>query len=105
MILIRDIIATVADEFGVTPADILGKSHKPEFTRPRFAAIYLARHTGKRSLPEIGRAFGGRDHTTILNALRRFEALDDPETMHGLACAAVRLKAKHFTVTIHREAA
>lgn len=105
MILVRDIIRVVADEFGVTPDDILGKSHRREFTRPRFAAIYLARHTGKRSYPEIGRAFGGRDHTTILNALRRFEAENDPETMHGLARCAERLNARAFTVTINREAA
>lgn len=105
MFLIRDIIAVVADEFGVDPSDITGTSRRREFTRPRFTAIFIARHTGNRSMPEIGRAFGGRDHTTILNALCRFETWDDPETLDGLARSMDRLRGLNSNITIHREAA
>jgi chromosomal replication initiator protein len=104
MILIRDIIATVADVFGVEPSDITGTRRLPEFVKPRHVAMYLAREAGNRSLPEIGRAFK-RDHTSVLYAIGRVADSRDPELLHGLAQAAHRLKAQHFTITIHREAA
>src|SRR5260221_5245737 len=58
--------------------------HSPQrarrVARPRQVAMYLARKLTSRSLPEIGRRFGGRDHTTVLHACRRIEALcvEDP---------------------------
>ena len=44
-------------------------------TRPRQIAMYLAKHMTNRSLPEIGRRFGGRDHTTVMHGVRRIEEL------------------------------
>lgn len=64
------IIVGVAQEFGVSTADLLGTCRRREFIRPRFAAIQLIREETGRSLPEIGAVFR-RDHTSILHALRK----------------------------------
>ena len=60
-------------EFGITPQELVSRSRSARFLWPRQVAIYLARELTRQSLPAIGREFGGRDHTTILNALRRTE--------------------------------
>jgi chromosomal replication initiator protein len=104
MILIRDIIAVVADVFAVDPADVTGSCRRPEFVKPRHVAMYLAREAGERSLPEIGRAFN-RDHTSVLYAIGRVADSRDPELLYLLAQAAARLEARHFSITINREAA
>jgi chromosomal replication initiator protein len=49
--------------------------------RPRQVAMYLARKLTTRSLPEIGRRFGGRDHTTVLHACRRIEELREKDPL------------------------
>ncbi|NNM75031.1 helix-turn-helix domain-containing protein [Enterovirga aerilata] len=66
------IIARVAREHGLTAADITGRSQTAPMIRARFAAVAEVRRIRPDlSLPQIGRAFGGRDHTTILSALRK----------------------------------
>jgi Bacterial dnaA protein helix-turn-helix len=60
----------IAKEYGLTRADILGQYRQREIVRPRQIAIYIVKRLWKASLPEIGRRFGGRDHTTILHAIR-----------------------------------
>ena len=58
-------------------ADLLSSRRTANVVRPRQIAMYLAKMLTPRSLPEIGRRFGGRDHTTVLHAVRKIEALVD----------------------------
>jgi chromosomal replication initiator protein len=72
---IEDIQKLVASHYNVTKADILSARRTANVVRPRQIAMYLAKMLTPRSLPEIGRRFGGRDHTTVLHAVRKIEAL------------------------------
>jgi chromosomal replication initiator protein len=65
-----EIVATTAKAFGVTTAELEARDRRPPVTKARKVAIYLARELTGSSLPEIGRKLGGRDHSTILAALR-----------------------------------
>lgn len=69
------IIQKVAAYFDVKVSDLKGKSRTRHIARPRQIAMYLCRKLLNASYPEIGRAFGGKDHTTALNANKRIEAL------------------------------
>ena len=62
---------TVADFFKLKVADMYGKRRLAHIVRPRQVAMYLAKELTQKSLPEIGDAFGGRDHTTVLHAVRK----------------------------------
>ena len=70
---IEEIVEVTAARFGVAPADILARDRRPTVASARKLAMYLARALTDHSLPEIGRAFGGRDHSTVLSAIRRVE--------------------------------
>lgn len=72
---IEEIQKLVASHYNVTRADILSARRTANVVRPRQIAMYLAKVLTPRSLPEIGRRFGGRDHTTVLHAVRKIEAL------------------------------
>ena len=72
---IEDIQKLVATHFNVSRADILSSRRTATVVRPRQIAMYLAKVLTLRSLPEIGRRFGGRDHTTVLHAVRKIEGL------------------------------
>ncbi len=72
---IEEIQKLVASHYNVTRADILSSRRTANVVRPRQIAMYLAKVLTPRSLPEIGRRFGGRDHTTVLHAVRKIEAL------------------------------
>ena len=74
---IEDIQRTVARHFNVNRSDMLSSRRTANVVRPRQIAMYLAKTLTLRSLPEIGRRFGGRDHTTVLHAVRKIEALAD----------------------------
>ena len=74
-LLCSNIQRLVADYYGVTVLDIVSARRSKEIILPRQVAMYLARATTTRSLPEIGRRFGGRDHTTVIHAVRKIEAL------------------------------
>ncbi|MDR2381001.1 MAG: chromosomal replication initiator protein DnaA [Bifidobacteriaceae bacterium] len=65
------IIGQTAQYFSVTIEDICGPSRRPQFAYPRHVAMYLCRELTELSLPVIGREFGGRDHTTVINALKK----------------------------------
>jgi chromosomal replication initiator protein len=71
---IEDIQKLVASRYNVSRADILSERRTAAVVRPRQIAMYLAKSLTLRSLPEIGRRFGGRDHTTVLHAVRKIEA-------------------------------
>jgi len=65
----------VARQYNVSRADLLSSRRTANVVRPRQVAMYLAKLLTLRSLPEIGRRFGGRDHTTVLHAVRKIENL------------------------------
>jgi chromosomal replication initiator protein len=65
----------VARQYNVSRADLLSSRRTANVVRPRQVAMYLAKTLTLRSLPEIGRRFGGRDHTTVLHAVRKIENL------------------------------
>jgi chromosomal replication initiator protein len=73
-IRVEDILRIVAKHFGVTRSDLLSSRRTANVVRPRQIAMYLAKTLTLRSLPEIGRRFGGRDHTTVLHAVRKIDA-------------------------------
>ncbi len=72
---IEEIQKLVAGHYSVSRADILSSRRTAVVVRPRQIAMYLSKVLTLRSLPEIGRRFGGRDHTTVLHAVRKIEAL------------------------------
>ena len=69
------IIAVTAAHFETTPADLIGPSRKQPLARNRQIGMYLCREHTDLSLPKIGRAFGGRDHTTVIHAVHKIKTL------------------------------
>ena len=72
---IEEIQRIVARHYNVSRSDLLSSRRTANVVRPRQIAMYLAKTLTLRSLPEIGRRFGGRDHTTVLHAVRKIESL------------------------------
>jgi len=79
LITVENIQKTVADYFKVRVADLLSKRRSRSVARPRQVAMALAKELTTHSLPEIGDAFGGRDHTTVMHACKRIKELRDIE--------------------------
>ncbi|NNG25721.1 chromosomal replication initiator protein DnaA [Telluria aromaticivorans] len=73
-ISVENIQKTVADFFNIKVADMYSKRRPANIARPRQIAMYLAKELTQKSLPEIGELFGGRDHTTVLHAVRKISA-------------------------------
>ncbi len=71
----REILASVARGFALAPEEILGQSRSPELVLARQMAMYLCRRRLALSYPELGRAFGGRDHSTVIHAVRKIGKL------------------------------
>jgi len=78
---VEEIQQRVAERFGISRAELVGSSRAATPLRARQVAIFLTRDLTDLSLPQIGRLYGGRDHTTVLNSLRRVEASldEDPD--------------------------
>ncbi|VDS08387.1 Chromosomal replication initiator protein DnaA [Paracoccus haematequi] len=74
-ISIDDIQRKVAEHYNIRLADMVGPKRARNVARPRQIAMYLSKQLTSRSLPEIGRRFGGRDHTTIMHGIRKVEEL------------------------------
>ncbi|MFM7446959.1 MAG: chromosomal replication initiator protein DnaA [Tabrizicola sp.] len=72
---IEEIQRKVAEHYNVRLSDLIGPKRLRTIARPRQVAMYLAKQLTPRSLPEIGRRFGGRDHTTIMHGVRKIEEL------------------------------
>ena len=85
-VTVDQIQKAVAEHYGLKQADLISERRARAVARPRQAAMWLAKQITTRSLPDIGRRFGGRDHTTVLHAVRRIEALkiDDPALARDL---------------------
>jgi chromosomal replication initiator protein len=78
-VMIDEIQRRVAEHFNVRLAEMTSARRARAFARPRQVAMYLSKQLTSRSLPEIGRKFGGRDHTTVMHAVRRIEELKDTD--------------------------
>jgi chromosomal replication initiator protein len=93
-ITVDDIQKAVSEHFGLKQADLLSERRTRAVARPRQAAMYLAKQLTTRSLPDIGRRFGGRDHTTVLHAVRRIEELRavDPVLANDIETIARKLR-------------
>ena len=89
-ISIDDIQRKVAEHYNIRLADMVGPKRARNVARPRQIAMYLAKQLTSRSLPEIGRRFGGRDHTTIMHGIRKVEELAVED--HALAEDVALLK-------------
>jgi chromosomal replication initiator protein len=76
---VEEIQQRVAERFGISRAELVGSSRAATPLRARQVAIFLTRDLTDLSLPQIGRLYGGRDHTTVLNSLRRVEASLDED--------------------------
>lgn len=79
-VTVDQIQKAVAEHYQLKQADLISERRARAVARPRQVAMWLAKQITTRSLPDIGRRFGGRDHTTVLHAVRRIEALkgEDP---------------------------
>ena len=74
-VTIDEIQKKVAEHFNIKLADMHSARRSRSVARPRQVAMYLAKQLTARSLPEIGRKFGGRDHTTVMHAVRKIDEL------------------------------
>lgn len=74
-ITVEEIQRKVSDHFNIRLSDMIGPKRLRSYARPRQVAMYLCKKMTSRSLPEIGRRFGGRDHTTVMHGVRRIEEL------------------------------
>ena len=99
---VRTIQRRVAARYGVRVNDIRSARRGQAVVWPRHVAIHLSRELTMRSLPEIGRLFGGRDHTTVMYALRRVELrmADDPDE-----AAVIRSLAQAIAADLPRPSA
>ncbi|UVO49069.1 chromosomal replication initiator protein DnaA [Sphingomonas sp. SUN019] len=78
-VTIDEIQKLVSTHFELKPLDLISARRARAVARPRQIAMYLAKRLTTRSLPEIGRKFGGRDHSTVIHAVRRIEQLRDTD--------------------------
>ena len=90
LITIENIQKVVSDYYQLRVADLLSRRRSRSIARPRQMAMYLAKELTEHSLPEIGNAFGGRDHTTVLHACRKIESLCESDG---------RLREEHARLT------
>jgi chromosomal replication initiator protein len=93
-VTVDDIQKATAEHFGLKQADLISERRNRAIARPRQAAMWLAKQLTTRSLPDIGRRFGGRDHTTVLHAVRRIEELKagDPQLARDLETLTRKLR-------------
>jgi chromosomal replication initiator protein len=82
-ITVEEIQRRVAEHYNIRLSDLVGPRRMRSFARPRQVAMWLAKALTSRSLPEIGKRFGGRDHTTIMHGVRKIEELR--QTDSGIA--------------------
>ncbi len=93
-VTVDEIQKAACEHFGLKQADLLSERRTRAVARPRQAAMWLAKQLTTRSLPDIGRRFGGRDHTTVLHAVRRIEELRaaDPQLSRDLETLVRKLR-------------
>ncbi|HPF45515.1 MAG: chromosomal replication initiator protein DnaA [Alphaproteobacteria bacterium] len=80
-VTVDEIQRQVADYFNIKLADLLSARRARQVARPRQVAMYLCKHLTSKSLPSIGRKFGGRDHTTVMHAVKRIDELRQTDSV------------------------
>jgi chromosomal replication initiator protein len=93
-ITVDEIQKMVADYFKLKQSDLLSERRTRAVARPRHVAMYLAKQLTTRSYPDIGRRFGGRDHTTVLHAVKRIEELKTTDAGLAADLEAITRKLK-----------
>ena len=93
LITVQNIQKTVCDYYQVRNSDLLSKKRNRSIARPRQIAMFLSKNLTRHSLPEIGEAFGGRDHTTVLHAFRKITELAQSDRI-------IEEDIKHLTRTL-----
>ena len=78
-ITIEEIQRKVSEHYNIRLSDMIGPKRLRTYARPRQIAMYLSKNLTSRSLPEIGRRFGGRDHTTVMHGVKRIEELKNQD--------------------------
>ena len=94
-ISVENIQKAVADFYSIKVADMYSKKRPANIARPRQIAMFMAKELTQKSLPEIGELFGGRDHTTVLHAVRKIgeERSHDGQLNHEIHVIEQTLKA------------
>jgi hypothetical protein len=93
-IMIHGVIRAVCDFYGVTPAELSSACRTRQLIIPRHVAMYLAREMTPKSLPAIGRALGGRDHTTVLHAHRKIKDMRQKDEVLNRDIDTIRASVK-----------
>jgi hypothetical protein len=95
-VTVKLILEAVSNFYLIPVGHLLGGRHAARLVRPRHVAMYLARDLTPLSYPQIGRRFGGRDHTTILHAANKIAGLihSDPQTASEVADLTAIIRAK-----------
>jgi len=93
LVTVPNIQKTVCDYYQVRNSDLLSKKRNRSIARPRQVGMYLSKKMTRHSLPEIGEAFGGRDHTTVLHAFRKITELSQTDSR-------IEEDIKHLTRTL-----
>ncbi len=93
LVTVQNIQKTVCDYYQVRNSDLLSKKRNRSIARPRQVAMFLSKKLTRHSLPEIGEAFGGRDHTTVLHAFRKITELSQTDSR-------IEEDIKHLTRTL-----
>jgi len=107
--LVRRVLDAAWIETGISPGELTSERRNSETFRARCAVIFIVRELAAYSLPRIGRALGGRDHTTIMSALRRANALRATDAafermLHNIetrARAAIKAERMPNATTLH----
>jgi len=79
-ITVEEIQRKVSEHYNIRLSDMIGPKRLRSYARPRQVAMYLCKQLTSRSLPEIGRRFGGRDHTTVMHGVKRIEELKQSDS-------------------------
>ncbi len=79
-ITIESIVKAVAEKFSLQPSQLKLKTNEQKIAYPRQIAMYLAKELTQASLPEIGKAFSGKHHTTVLHSVQKIDRLRQPES-------------------------
>jgi hypothetical protein len=91
-ISVGEIMQVVCLTYGISRMDIISQRRTKAVVNPRQIAMYLAKTLTPRSLPEIGRLFGGRDHTTVLHAVRKIDIMARDSDVFAGEVAALKIK-------------
>ena len=91
-VTIEEIQKAVVDHYGLRMADMISSRRSRDIARPRQVAMYLSKQLTTRSLPDIGKRFGNRDHTTVMHAVRQIESMSKSDRQMADDIEAIKRK-------------